>query len=119
MECGYLLILFNSNISHLNTFDFNTLKKIAWERGQTDRQTDRRTSRPLDRIGPVGQFGENPAYGRHRISRPMWLIALRNLVSHLYLHLSGQLRSKTENYGEKRSITVKNGQLRKKNSQLR
>ena len=33
-------------------------------RGHTNTQTHRRTSRLLDRIGPVGRFGENRAYGR-------------------------------------------------------
>ena len=40
----------------MNTFDFNTLKKLH-EKG-TDRQTDRRTLRLYDRIGPVGRFDE-------------------------------------------------------------
>ena len=40
----------------MNTFDFNTLKK-SHEKG-TDRQTDTRTSRLYDRIGPVGRFDE-------------------------------------------------------------
>ena len=62
----------NSNITHLKFFDFNTLKKIAFEGDrqtdtqtnrhtdkQTHRQTDTQTSRLLDQIGPVGRFGEN------------------------------------------------------------
>ena len=32
------------------------------------------TSRLLDHIGQVGRFVENPAYGRHRISRPMRIV---------------------------------------------
>ena len=44
-------------------------------RGHTNRQTDRQTLRLLDRIGSVGRFGENPAYGRHQISRPMQIVA--------------------------------------------
>ena len=49
----------NSNIQHLKSVDFNTLKKFAWEGDkQTDRQTDRQTLRLLDRIGQVGHFGE-------------------------------------------------------------
>ena len=50
----------NSIIPYLKSFDYNTLKKNRMGRGhQTDKQTDRRTSRLLDRIGPVGRFGEN------------------------------------------------------------
>ena len=50
-----------SNIPHLNTFDFNTLKKLHGK--GTNRQTDRRSSRLLDWIGPVGRFGENIGRG--------------------------------------------------------
>ena len=46
---------------------------------------------------------KNPAYGRHRISWPIWLIAPHNLVFHLQI---------TVKNGQKRSIMVKNGQLR-------
>ena len=47
-------------MAYLKSFDFNTLKKIAWE---GDRQTDTQTRRQTDiattnRIGPVGRFGE-------------------------------------------------------------
>ena len=53
----YILKLINSNIPHLSTFDFDTLKKLHGM--GTDRHTDRRTSQLLDRIGTVGRFGEN------------------------------------------------------------
>ena len=38
-------------------------------RGQEDNNT--LTSRLLDQLGPEGRVGENPAYGRQRISQPM------------------------------------------------
>ena len=44
---------------------------IAWE---GDIYIERQTSRLLDRIGPVGRFVENPANGRHQLSRPMRIV---------------------------------------------
>ena len=47
---------------YLKSFNFNTLKKSHGKgtfHRQTDTQTNRRPSRLLDRIGPVGRFGEN------------------------------------------------------------
>ena len=48
-------------MAYLKSFDFNTLKKSHGKgtHKHTNTQTDRRTSRLLDRIGPVGRFGEN------------------------------------------------------------
>ena len=40
----------------------------------TNRQTDRQTLRLLEQLGPEGQVGENPAYWRQRISRPMRIV---------------------------------------------
>ena len=57
MSLHYLLILINCHIPHPKPFDFNSLKNCMG-RGKTHRQTHRRTSRLLDRIGPVGRFGE-------------------------------------------------------------
>ena len=52
VECGFLLIILNSHIPHLNHFDLNTLKKSHGT--GTDRHTDTQTSQLLERIGPVG-----------------------------------------------------------------
>ena len=45
------------------------LAKNCMGRGQ--QTTNGQTSRLLDGNGPVGRFGENLAYGRHRIALPM------------------------------------------------
>ena len=52
---NYLLILMSSNIPHLNTFDFNTLKKSPGKgtHKQTDTQTDFATTRPNRPSGPI------------------------------------------------------------------
>ena len=49
----YLLILINSHIPHIKSFDFNTLKKLH-EKG-TNRRTDIVTTRPKQ---PKGRFDE-------------------------------------------------------------
>ena len=49
----------NRHITQFNNFDFNTLEKNCIERGQTTHNTQH-THGLLDRVGPVGQFGENP-----------------------------------------------------------
>ena len=51
----------NSNIPHLKSFDFNTLKKSHGKgtNKQTDRQTDRQTDIATSRPNrPVGQFSK-------------------------------------------------------------
>ena len=40
-----------SHIPHLKSFDFIVLKRLH-KRGQTDRQTEKQTSRQLDQSGP-------------------------------------------------------------------
>ena len=49
------------------------LTGLAWEGDII--QTDRRTCRLLDQLSPDGRVGENPAYGRQSISRPMLIVA--------------------------------------------
>ena len=42
---------------------------------RTDGQTHRRKFQLIESIGPEGRCFENPAYGRHQISRPMRIVA--------------------------------------------
>ena len=58
------------------------LKLIMWSEGQLETKKKLRTQNIhtqtfllLDRIGPVGWFGENPAYWRQRTSWPMRIVA--------------------------------------------
>ena len=54
---NYQSMLMNRSMAYLKPFDFNTLKKSHWK-GTFHRQTDTRTSRLLDQLGPEGRVGE-------------------------------------------------------------
>ena len=69
----------------------------------TDRHTDRQTIRLLDQLGPEGRVGENPVHGRHRISRPMWIVAPIPQWGGPRIH-----KNKTKNFKLKKNPKPKN-----------
>ena len=50
-------------------------QKNRMGREQTHKQIHRRKCQLLYQLGPEGQVGENPAYGRHRLSRRLRIVA--------------------------------------------
>ena len=57
---------------HVISGPMRGLNNFFTGRGQ---HSDRQTLRLYDQLGQEGQFGENPAYGRHQLSRPVRIVS--------------------------------------------